>query len=80
MELTQDLAIIGVNHATKLYGNIKDYVVDNFPYVQAKIDEYIPGLVDSVAEYSIKSWDYTKELTTDCYAYVSEMLKEKVFM
>lgn len=80
IELARDVAIVGANNAVTLYGNLREYVVEKAPIVQAKVDDYVPGLVDSVASYSAEGWKFTKNTAINLYTISSEVLREKVFV
>lgn len=80
IELGADFVKVGARNAVVLYGNIKEYVIEQAPVVQATIDQYVPGLVDNVVDYTKVGWDAAWHYTTEGYVYVDGFLKKKVLV
>lgn len=78
--LTKDLAIITANKAGIFFSNIKDYVVVKTPVVLATIEQYVPGLVDNVKNYSAAGYETVVKYSSDYYQLSADYLKSKVFV
>lgn len=78
--LTKDLATITVKKAGVFYNNIRDYVVVKTPVVIATIEQYVPGLVDNVKNYSAAGYEKVVKYSSDYYQLSANYLKTKVFV
>lgn len=72
--------LLVTNQAKEMYSNMKDYAVEKWPIVHSTIDQYIPGLLGAVCEYSSTAWNATKNFTAYYYQVIMTYLTTKVFM
>lgn len=78
--LAKDLVIISGKKAGIFYANIRDYVLVKMPVVVATIEQYAPGFVDNVKNYSAAGYETVVKYSTDYYQLSADYLKTKVFV
>lgn len=79
-QLSKDFIIVAVKKAGLLYGNVREYIIEKTPVVLSTIEQYAPGLVDSVQGYASTGCEVVKKYSNDYYQLTAEYLKTKVFV
>ncbi|XP_026477853.1 transmembrane protein 214-A-like [Ctenocephalides felis] len=80
LKLASDALISGRNVVVDLYGNVNDYVREKTPVVVNAINEYAPGLLDTIQKHSVNTWSTVSGF---CVQYIDvgrDYLKTKVFV
>ncbi|GBP13949.1 Transmembrane protein 214-B [Eumeta japonica] len=80
VELTRDVFKVVSARLCELYGNMKDYAIDKAPLVRSTIEEYVPGLADTVQGYATTSWSVVKKHSLEYYNITMRYLTTKVFV
>ncbi|CAH2089269.1 unnamed protein product [Euphydryas editha] len=79
-QLSKEVFIVAVNKMGVLYGNMKDYVVEKTPVVVATIEQYAPGVIDTVQSYVVSGYTTFRKYSNDYYQATLEYLSTKVFV
>lgn len=79
-QLSKDLITIALKKAAVLYGNVQEYVSEKTPVVVATIEQYVPGLVDNVQNYTSTGYAAVKKYTINYYQLTADYLATKVFV
>ncbi|CAH0724228.1 unnamed protein product, partial [Brenthis ino] len=79
-QLSKELATVVVKKMGGIYGNLREYVVDKTPVVVATIDQYAPGVLDSVQNYAANGYSVVKKYSNEYYQITADYLSTKVFV
>ncbi|XP_045501564.1 transmembrane protein 214 isoform X1 [Colias croceus] len=79
-QLSKDLFTIAVKKTGVLYVNIKDYVAEKTPIVIATIDQYAPGVIETIQVNTANGFSAVKKYSNDYYQAAGEYLSTKVFV
>ncbi|OXU22256.1 hypothetical protein TSAR_016105 [Trichomalopsis sarcophagae] len=87
VKLAGDFYLVVKNSSVKLYDNVSTYVVAKIPVIQASVEHYVPGLLDSVQKNSLKGVEIVKiysawiaEQTVENSVKATRWLKTNVFV
>ncbi|XP_034835337.1 transmembrane protein 214 [Maniola hyperantus] len=79
-QLSKEALIVGSKKLGILYGNMRDYIVEKTPVVVSTIDQYAPGVIDTVQGYAISGFTAVRKYSNDYYQLTADYLKTKVFV
>ncbi|XP_063830529.1 transmembrane protein 214 [Ostrinia nubilalis] len=80
IQLSKDLFTVACNKVSVLYANIQEFVAAKTPIVVATIEQYVPGLIDNVQNYTLTGYSAVKKFTIQYYTLSSDYLATKVFI
>lgn len=72
--------MIALKKVSVIFTNGKEYVVEKTPIVLATIEQYAPGVVDTVGSYTSDGLAAVKKYSNQYYQLAGDYLKTKVFM
>ncbi|KAL0870073.1 hypothetical protein ABMA27_006234 [Loxostege sticticalis] len=79
-QLSKDLITVAGKKIGLLYGNIQEFVAEKTPVVVATIEQYVPGLVDNVQNFTSSGYATVKKFTIEYYKLTTDYLSTKVFV
>ncbi|XP_030031154.2 transmembrane protein 214 [Manduca sexta] len=79
-QLSKDAYFIAVKKAGVLYGNVWDYVSEKSPMLEAFIEQYAPGLIETIRKQYQAFVSAVVKYATDYYQLSADYLKTKVFI
>ncbi|XP_050674602.1 transmembrane protein 214 [Leptidea sinapis] len=79
-ELSKDVYTIALKKTAIIYSNIRDYVQEKTPVVLASIENYAPGVIETIQVYSANGFNALKKYSNDYYQLTADYMKTKVFV